>query len=138
MDDFRHRRGLIEVEMVASPIEEPDPDPQPTPSESDSNTSGDSTSPPKDENVEALQPKEPSKSLITMHAWLMMISWCILCVMGLVMSRLARHWKNWMELHMACEFGATILSMVGEIFAFTYSEVFFDDIQQSILIEGED
>lgn len=74
-----------------------------------------------EKNVEISLP--PSKSLIVAHAWLMILSWCCLCIFGLVMSRLTRHWKYWMEIHMACEFSATLLSMIGEILSFTFSEV---------------
>lgn len=77
----------------------------------------------KSENKINTPPSPPSRSFILAHAWLMIFSWCCLCVFGLVMSRLTRHWKYWMEIHMACEFSATLLSMVGEILSFTYSEV---------------
>lgn len=117
------RRGLVEVEMVASPVEEPELEQETTPSEPTDDTKEEDNNESKNEEKGEKKPRKPSKSLITMHAWLMTISWCILCVIGLLMSRLTRHWKHWMEIHMACEFGATTLSMVGEIFSFTYSEV---------------
>ncbi|CAD7700700.1 unnamed protein product [Ostreobium quekettii] len=65
---------------------------------------------------------EPNKGLIHAHAWIQTMSWALLAVMGLVMSRLARHWKYWMQLHIGFEVTATLLSFVGEMVAFSYSK----------------
>ncbi|GMH46195.1 hypothetical protein BSKO_14163 [Bryopsis sp. KO-2023] len=66
--------------------------------------------------------KGPNRSLIVAHAWFMVLAWGLLCVMGLVMSRLTRHWKYWMQVHIACELGAVLISLIGEIMAFSYSQ----------------
>lgn len=66
---------------------------------------------------------KPNRRLIIAHAWIQTVSWAILAVMGLVMSRLARHWKYWRHLHIGFEVSATVLSFVGQMVAFGYSQV---------------
>ena len=72
---------------------------------------------------EEKEPTKPRKELINIHAWIQTLSWAVLAVMGLIMSRLARHWKYWMQLHISFEVSATVLSFVGEMVGFAYSEV---------------
>ncbi|CAD7699987.1 unnamed protein product, partial [Ostreobium quekettii] len=74
------------------------------------------------EHSETGTPAKPNRRLILAHAWIQTVSWAVLAVMGLVMSRLARHWKYWRHLHVGFEVSATALSFLGEMVAFGYSQ----------------